>query len=268
MRVVGVFVFSLLFLSQIPAAEVTTVNGKNVQIKIGADDFLEPKEKYLLINEQNKRVGIVTIVSVAETEGQTLLLKGVAKPGYKLQLWTPPQAAQPASSKRTTISKNNIGIFVDVMMNQTALTFGTTTFSMKGQSVGFAVTYQSHLTAEAKMRYGLGYRSFAVKTSDPLCPQDTCDLSVSYLSAGARLDYFLNESLFVGAGFEYLHPLSKSSSILNADQIQGNSVATVAFGAIVNSQIPIALTYNHFLQNKDAPSSFISIQLGYLIPSF
>lgn len=264
-RIICFFVSSLLFLNQIQAAEVISVNGKNVQIKIGIDDFLEPKEKYLLINEQNKKVGLITIVSVAETEGQTLLLKGAAKPGYKLQLWTPPQTGAGAGAKKTTQNLNQLGILIDVMMNQTALTFGNTTIAMKGQSFGLSLAYQNSLSADIRARYGLGYRSFAVKASDPLCVQNSCDLTVSYATLGARLDYYLTESVFLGAGFEYLSPLSKSSSILNTDQIQSNSVAILAAGAVINSQFPIALTYNHFLQNKDAPSSYIALQLGYLL---
>lgn len=255
-------IFSLLFWTQIKAAEVLSVKGQKVQIKLQADDFLEAQEKYVLINEQKKRVGLVTIVSVGETEGQTLLIKGSTKPGYKLQLWTPPAAS---GSRKKSQNQNYLGISIDVMMNQLSLTFGSTTIAMKGQSFGLALAYQQGLAAEIKMRYALGYRSFAVKASDPLCAQNSCEISVAYITAGARLDYFLNDAFFVGGGLEYLSPSSKSSSVLNTDQIQSNSVATVAVGGVFNSQIPIALTYNHFLQNKDAASSYLAVQLGYLL---
>jgi hypothetical protein len=193
--------FSLIISWQVQAAEVTAVNGKDVQINLSQDDFLEPNEKYFLINEQNKRVGFVNIVSVSETEGKTVLLKGSAKPGYKLQLYVPPKTNSKAENKSpestpTSASKDYLGVYADLMMNQLSLTYGDTAIDLKGQGFGFTVGYQSTFSPVLNIRYTLGYRNFAVKSEDLFCPQGACEITVSYAALGARLNYFLNDMLF------------------------------------------------------------------------
>lgn len=261
--------FLTLFISEwAKAAQVIDVQGSNITIEADAEDMLVATEKYFVLNGQNKRVGIISIISTTDNTSQAELLKGSAKEGYKLVPYEQP-AAKPVtaagnaknSSRKTSI---NLGIFAEIMINSLSVTLGTTNVSMSGTSFAFAFAYQHKLTETLKARYPIGIRSYGVQAQNAFCTTGNCSLSVTYLSLGGKLDYLMGDSVSVGAGFEYLLPVSKSSSFLSSEQIAANSLASLGAGWLISPNVPISFSYNIFLGNKDVPASFLAIQTGYL----
>ncbi len=259
------------------AAQVLDVQGSKVTIQAADDDMLVSTEKYFVMNDSNKKVGIISITSATENKAQAELLKGVAKKGYKLIPYEQSgsaAAAAPAETKSAGVSGSgkksakksaaSLGVFAEIMVNTLAVNVGTTNITMSGTSFAFAFAYQHNLTESLKARYPVGFRSYGVQAQNSLCTAGNCDLSVTYLSLGGKLDYFMGDTVSVGGGFEYLLPASKSSSFLTSDQIAANSIVSLGAGWLVTPSVPVSFSYNMFLGNKDVPASFIAIQTGYL----
>lgn len=257
------------------AAQVLDVQGTKVTVQAGDDDMLVSTEKYFIMNDSNKKVGIITITSSSENTAQADLIKGVAKKGYKLMPYeqtvsvaapaeTKPVKVSGSGKKSSKKSTSNLGVFAEIMINSLSVNLGTTNVTMSGTSFAFAFAYQHNLTESLKARYPVGFRSYGVQAQNSICTTGNCDLSVTYLSLGGKLDYFMGDTVSVGAGFEYLLPASKSSSFLTSDQIAANSIASFGAGWLITPSVPLSFTYNIFLGNKDVPASFIAIQIGYL----
>lgn len=257
------------------AAQVLDVQGNKVTLEAEYDDMLVSSEKYFIMNDSNKKVGIITITTTSENRAEAELIKGVAKKGYKLMPYeqSAPAAAtaeaKPVSvggsgKKPSKKSTSNLGVFAEIMINTLSVNLGTTNVTMSGTSFAFAFAYQHNLTESLKARYPIGFRSYGVQTQNSLCTTGNCDLSVTYLSLGGKLDYFVDDAVSIGGGFEYLLPASKSSTFLTSDQIATNSIVSVGGGWLVTASVPISFSFNVFLGNKDVPASFIAIQTGYL----
>ena len=271
------FVFSIV-VAYADAAQVVDVQGTNVTVQSGDDEMLVSTEKYFILNDSNKKVGIVTITAASENKAHAELIKGVAKKGYKLIPYeqkasaataTPAEAkpiSESGSRKKSSEKKStsNLGVFAEIMINSLSVDLGTTNVTMSGTSFAFAFAYQHNLTESLKARYPIGFRSYGVQAQNSICTTGNCDLSITYLSLGGKLDYFLDDSVSIGGGTEYLLPASKSSSFLSSDQIAANSIVSFGAGWLASPSVPISFSYNMFLGNKDAPASFIAIQTGYL----
>lgn len=270
------FLTFFVFVS-VEAAQVLDVQGTKVTVQAADDDMLVSTEKYFVLNDSNKKVGIISITSSSENKAQAELIKGVAKKGYKLipyEQTASAAAAGPAETKSVGVSGSGkksskksaatLGVFAEIMVNTLSVNVGTTNITMSGTSFAFAFAYQHNLTEGLKARYPIGFRSYGVQAQNSLCTAGNCNLSVTYLSLGGKLDYFVGDSVSLGGGFEYLLPASKSSSFLSSDQIAANSVASFSAGWLVSPSVPVSFSYNMFLGNKDVPASFIAIQTGYL----
>ncbi len=268
------FVFAFV-VADAEAAQVLDVRGTKVTIQAGDDDMLVSTEKYFILNDSNKRVGIITITSASENQAQANLIKGVAKKGYNLIPYeqtastAAPVEAKPvsvgrSSKKSSKKSTSSLGVFAEIMVNSLSVNLGTTNVTMSGTSFAFAFAYQHTLTESLKARYPIGFRSYGVQAQNSKCTAGNCDLSVTYLSLGGKLEYFMGDSVSIGGGFEYLLPASKSSSFLSSDQIAANSIVSLGAGWLVSPSVPISFSYNMFLGNKEVPASFIAIQTGYL----
>lgn len=238
-------------------------------------DMLVSTEKYFVLNDSNKKVGIITITAASENTAQADLIKGVAKKGYRLIPYertasaATPTEAKPVSirgsgKKSSKKSSSNLGVFAEIMVNSLSVNLGTTIVTMSGTSFAFAFAYQHKLTESLKAGYPIGFRSYGVQAQNSICTAGNCDLSVTYLSLGGKLDYSMGDSASIGGGFEYLLPASKSSSFLSSDQIAANSIVSFGAGWLVTPSVPVSFSYNMFLGNKDVPASFIAIQTGYL----
>lgn len=270
-----ILILTFLVLVCADAAQVLDVQGTKVTVQASADDMLVSTEKYFILNDSNKKVGIITIISSSENQATAELLKGVAKKGYKLIPYeqtassAAPAEAKPVSvggsgKKSSKKSASSLGVFAEIMVNSLSINLGTTNVTMSGTSFAFSFAYQHNLTESLKARYPIGFRSYGVQAQNSICTAGNCDLSVTYLSLGGKLDYFIGDSVYVGGGFEYLLPASKSSSFLSSDQIAANSIISLGAGWLVSPSVPISFSYNMFLGNKDVPASFIAIQTGYL----
>lgn len=256
------------------AAQVLDVQGTKVTVQASADDMLVSTEKYFILNDSNKKVGIITITAASENTATADLVKGVAKKGYRLIPYEQTAAAAPAEAKPVSVggsgkkaskkSVTSLGVFAEIMVNSLSVKLGTTNVTMSGTSFAFAFAYQHNLTESLKARYPIGFRSYGVQAQNSICTAGNCDLSVTYLSLGGKLDYYMGDSVSIGGGFEYLLPASKSSSFLSSDQIAANSIVSIGAGWLVSPSVPISFSYNMFLSNKDVPASFIAIQTGYL----
>lgn len=270
-------IFFLTFFSFVSAnaAQVLDVQGTTVTLQAGNDDMLVSTEKYFIINDLNKKVGIVSITAASENKAEAELIKGVAKKGYKLipyEQTAAPAASAPevkpvgtgvASRKSSKKSNSNMGVFAEIMVNTLSVNLGTANVTMSGTSFAFTFAYQHTVAESLKARYPIGFRSYGVQTQNSICTTGNCDLSVTYLSLGGKLDYYTGDTVSVSAGLEYLLPTSKSSTFLTSDQIATNSIISFGGGWLITPNVPISFTYNMFLGNKDVPASFIAIQTGY-----
>lgn len=260
--------FTLFNLSLLEAAQVTAVTGTTVNFAIDIEDQFALQEKYYLVNQQNKRIGIVNITQIVEYQGTAQLLKGVAQIGNTLQRYVAVAAPPAPGSKKKAAStaSDYLGVFTDFMSNSLDVKSGSTSLSMTGTSFGLSLAYQQSFTRSLKFRINLGHRSFNVKSESSLCLGGKCDLTVAYIAPGTRLDYYLTKSFFLGFGLEYLLPSSKSSTFLTDEQIQSNSTASLVLGFLIDSQFPITVSYNTFLENKNATASYLALQAGYMWP--
>lgn len=263
-----VIVFSFFILFRAEGAQVLAVNGSKVTVIPEDGDLLFETEKYFVLNAQNKRVGIISITSSTDTESQAELLKGSARKGYKLVSYEKPgtkaAAPVPPKDKPAQKSSSKLGVHFEFMLNTMSVKVGGNSLALAGSSIALAVAYQHAISENFKARYPIGFRSYSVKASNSVCTGGSCDLSVSYISLGAYLDYFMTDSISIATGYEYLSPSAKSSSFLASSQIEANSVLSLGIGWLANSRIPISVSYNMFLNNKEIPASYISLQTGYL----
>jgi hypothetical protein len=260
----GIIFFSIFLLAVVShEAKVITVNGTSVTFEIELEDQIKPQEKYYLIDGNNNKVGIISVQQVTESNGTAQLLKGAARPGYALMRYV---AANTATGKKKTSSylKSKMGFLADLMSNSMSLKFGSTSVELKGESFAFSFAYQMSMSKDLKALFLAGYRSFNVTLANTGCTSGKCTLTVNYISLGGKLDYYLADSFSVGAGLEYLSPSSKTSTFLTEDQIQSNSVASLSLGFLITPQFPISLSYNSFLENKNATASYIALQTGFL----
>ncbi len=243
------------------AATVTNINGKNIKLSLDLDDQLLVGKNLYLLNSENKKIGIIKVTATTNDAASAFLLKGNANVGATARSF-PSRISAPSNIH---LAKNHFNITLGFNSNSLkAFDRQGNPINVSGQSLNFGFSYESHLDAGFKARYGFEYNDFSVSGGDATLKRD---LKVGYLGLRSDINYYLNPSLFAGLGLSFMYPMSKSSTnLFSKDDINSNLAVIFDFGywiQINSGAIPLTLQYYYFLANRDVSTSMLGLQTGF-----
>lgn len=282
---------ALLFAPPSPAATVGVAKDDKVLIKTETQEHLQPGDKFFVIDDNGKRVGLVQIKLVKEQTHRAvaLLLKGKALRLARLEKLS--SASDKAGSEAAHRARNlermesarwdsvgylNHGLSFLFGTTQTSMTVklpAGTTATMKGGSTQFGLYYQQRLDQDFSGRLGLTMES--LKAKGTISTVDCsgffeCNADITYFGIDplVRLSYYRNQSDFwVGAGMSFLFAMKKSSTAIQQDKISTNLSINLATGIdihIAHDQfIPVEIAYGYFPGNNTVQIQQWMARLGY-----
>lgn len=260
----SVFCLSVTALS----AQVISVKENRVIIKTDGLAVAEGDSVFLL-NDDGKRVGILEITKVSGEKAAGNLKKGKAETGFKVK------AKDDKKGKAAGGSRTAFGLLLGLTLNsQTVnLAAGTETESVEFAGSGFGAYLALNVEASSAftLRGIVGYESFNVAGSRKLgtCPGGTskdCVTTISYLTAEGwgHLNLFGSKTKFwIGAGGEFLVPLSSSTTTLDASSVS----TTFAYGPGIGidiGKIPFEFNYMMLPSSSDVKTTVMRVRAGIL----
>ncbi|MEK6773353.1 MAG: hypothetical protein AABY64_05400 [Bdellovibrionota bacterium] len=250
--------FILLFQLESQGAKIKSVNGTQLQIETESSEDLSVNGLYYLLNEQQKKVGIIKITRIHAPETSGVLLKGAARVGFPLIKYTKTVASQQNVQRKVLPLQRTPkwGLQVGFLYNNFSVSQSGNSLSMTGISYLSSVSYQDNISKDLIFQIQTGVKNYSVTA-------EQANININYLALYGGLGYLITDSISCNLGLEYLSPLSKSSNVLALDQIQSNSAASFGFGWRFDPHYSVSTSYNFFLNNKDITASFINLQLGY-----
>ncbi len=284
----------LLPLSQAFAASVAQVKGTKLMITLDGTPAAPGAEFYVL-NEEGKKIGLVTIKQVKGDKALAEITKGRAVPGAAMQeKGAAPSAGGSASTEApggggahtkssgapNTKGKKVGGILAGYGMNSMSLTAqnGTTKEDITMKDSGFSLKgfYDYDISQAFVIRLATGLEMFAVKgtTSANICENGTsksCEVSFNYLAAEASAHYYLSQGSFkpwVGLGYSFLFAVSKKNNIPNlSSDSSTNQMILVSGGADIwtsrTSFFPIVVEYGMFPGSSNVKADGLFVRGGY-----
>lgn len=267
-----------LFMNSADAAVVKRVKGTSVLVDLESDSAQEG-DTYFLINEEGKKKAIVKIVKVKETQAIAKVVKGTPAEGMTL-LYRPGKQDSHSSTgaeRSTHNSRLNFGGYAGFSMaNMTVkVTNNTTTApnqNLTGPSFSGHVFFDYALFEKLGFRGSLGVQQFNA-TGDKVCgntANQNCDANIVYANMNGMFRFIMSTGDFrpwLGGGFGFLFPLSKSSTALTPASITNTSIGFggAGFDWFISPTdfIPVSVEYGILPSSSDVSANLISIRIGY-----
>ncbi len=301
------FLFLFLFLfstENLRADQVAQVKGQKALLEFD-QTTTTPGEEFYTLDGEGKRKAILRITQVKGKKALAEILRGKPEAGHSLSPKVAP--SQPSSLTSNTPDKSarkkkrksldptheqseettyfaaspsapSWGGLANFYMNSmTAKTIVTgpreVTVNLQGNSFGIGGFYDYRWSPHLGIR-GIGaFDQYQLSGTTPFndCDNTTnCSVSINYLSGYgiARYDFKQGETKFwAGGGFGYLFALSKSSSILDTNQISTNLVYVLSVGGDIQmggkSFIPLQFDYAIFQGSSSVKSNSMILRAGY-----
>gem|GEM_PF-4934376 len=260
----------LLIYGPARAGKVLQVQGRVVTMEIYPGEVLKPGDiVFTMEGESKKSYGKVT--QVQGNKAIMNLVKG--NPQVKQITLKRDVNGAVTSGKSTGNSKvagtggNLMGVIGAFTSDSLTIKSVSPSISLSGSSneVSFFMDRRVHPQLQLRLM-GL-YKMFNVKSSE-ICSDGGCKVSVNYLGAKAVAIYSFGLP-FVGLGFEYLYPMSKSSNILPTGNISSANTYSLEAGynfKINKGYVPVWFTYSSFLGLTGVDASSLRLGVGYAWP--
>ena len=277
------FAITLFSVADADAARVRKVKGKRVIINTEGDR-VKKGDLFYVMSASGKRKGIIKIRKVKGKSALGYLGRGKAskgddlvarnrkdrKKGQTLARTGAPEAGGPSGSYwglMAGVSSNTS----DVQLVKNDGSNGDKV-ALDGQGFSFKVFFDYPLLDWLWFRGLTGVEQFSVSganDSDNLC-EGSCDADITYLTGDfwGRIPLFGQSfKVWVGAGFNLLFPLSKSSSALDEGSITNTSIIGAGLGAdwflSRDSFIPVSFEYGLYPSSDQVDANAIFIRVGY-----
>lgn len=274
---------AFLFGLNVHAASVTQVRGKKALLdlsgmsapKVGDQVFsvgADGKAKALMVIRQVKGTKAVADITKGSAQvGQGLKARGgaISRPVNQSDIGSPSGAvADRLSRQRASKVGPAWGVLGHLHMPSMDVDYTTTddekgNAKLGGMSFGVSGFYDYVLTPRFQIR-GLGGLD-QVNAS-----KDNFDFKVMYLTLQGTARYILNEGAtkwWVGGGGSFLLALSKSSNLLETDNISTNQLYSISFGSDISLSkdtfLPISFDYGIFPPSNTVKASMMTLRAGY-----
>ena len=264
------------------AARVTKVSGSSLIIDLeGAD--MKAGDRVLLLDGQKKKA-IVNLTQVKNGRALGKVAKGSAQVGYDAQP-LPAAGGGSGGGKKTRTARGSrhrgkdqtlIGGMLGYSMdNQTVTAATKESVAMTGSGFSGKALLDMPISGGLGLigRFGAETFNLTGSSSTSACGGASgCNTSITYISADLALRYsFLDGDFqpYVSLGLGLHFPLSKSSNILDVNQI---STTTLVFPGVgfywkvaEGSYIPVHLEYGWFPPSNTVTTSLIALRAGYAL---
>jgi opacity protein-like surface antigen len=225
-----------------------------------------------------KTVGIVKIKSLKGTDQAVAILgKGKAKPGQTLE----PRKAkkelkaqkrkehkQETDDRTATESKSAYGVFFGINQTSSDVAINGGTSGLSGTGFSLKGLFDYPLFESIWFRGALGYEQFRAESND-ICNNTKCVANIDYLAFDfwGRLMLSQSSRLWLGAGFDLLIPVAKTTTALEESKVTNTSALAVGAGMdyFINktNYIPVQIEYGMYPKSDTVEASFISVRVGY-----
>lgn len=277
--------------SSVFAASISVVKNNRVMILLEGETA-SPGSEFFALNPQGKKVAIVRVTQVKGDRAVAEIVKGAAKPGYKLQSRGGATAAAPKAGRPTedyydkklnqrNHTGNSYGIVGGYLMNSMSASFIPNVGAnykaqptMSGSTFGVLGFYDYALSPSIVLRAMAGLEQFSVSgsISTPDCSfTTTCSVSITYLSmyGYGRWNFYQGNTykFWAGGGVGYLYAMSKASTFLKPDQITANQIFVFSGGMdyklSASTYIPVSLEYGLYPSSDSVKANIIFLRAGY-----
>lgn len=264
------------------AATVKSVKGKRVTISVDQDS-VQKGDYYNVVGSNGKTKGILRIQKVKGKTAYGVLGRGKATSGDGLKV----RPRKTKSSKTASSSKNSEpvsqssaksywGIMAGISQNSASVKLATSpsvTVDLTGSGFSAKGFFDYQLLPWLYFRALGGMEQFVVggaSNNDVGGCGGECTAEITYitLDSWARIPFGSDTfRLWVGAGFDLLFPMSKSSTALDEGSITNTSIIGIGGGFDMfmgpNSFIPVQVEYGLYPSSNQVSANAIMIRAGY-----
>jgi hypothetical protein len=264
------------------AAKVKAIQGKRVLIDLESDT-LEAGQILEALGPNGKPKGLLKIQRVKGQSALAVLGRGTAGRGDKVRVRTAPLKQRPGATTTTVQRKKSgkptpfVGVIAGISMSSASVNLrnpsGVAVGSVDLSGMGFNAMahYDYPLMERISFRGLAGIQQFNVGgQSNSVCGTGECDAKVTYISGGVRGRYHVageQAKFWVGGGFDFMFPLSKSSTALDKNSITNTSIMAASGGLDwyldANRFIPVQLEYGMYPSSDQVKANVLMIRGGY-----
>ncbi len=277
---------------------IVSPSGKKVRIETNGE-AANVGDEHFIMDSTGKKIALVRVTKVGngtfdaevtKNPSNVTLQKGFStapKGGASTSNSSGGAASNGSGNRGMGPAKKHFGMTFAYLMNTMDASFtagsslGATGLykvnaAMKGSTFGIHGFYDHPIKPSLLLRAVVGIDQFAVATTIATtdCDNKTsanCNVNINYLSGYGFLNWtFLMKpkwKAWVGPGFGYMYPISKSTTILNNSEISGIPVYMLALGADVaignKYFMPISLEYGMFPPSDNVKASMMILRFGF-----
>ena len=277
---------SSLFLFSHHALATKIVQVKNGKVMIDSEgDSINVGDQFTAIDNNGKKRGRITVTKIKGNRALADIEKGNVQADFNLEAYSGSKRrgsnsaernsdSSSASKKMSSHDKTAWGLMAGFSQNSMTVQLTGTAAAMKGSSYSLLGFYQIALDKDISVKGYGGYQTLVASGSiaTAVCSGSTnCTIDISYIGLDAVVRYTVFRArtmdFWVGAGFGYLFPISKTSSAVNTGSISANitynGVLGVDYHLNKNHFIPIEFNYGVFPSNSSAEANQMSLSAGY-----
>lgn len=275
------------------AAEVGKASKTQAIIHLNGDSVEVGKTYFVIDPSTLKKKAQIKILKISGDKAKAAILKGKASQGFQLVLKNSTNSKNSSSEDSSEDSasedsgsqmssktlRSSWGILGSYIMNamsakRTASSVTSAT-NMTGSTFGLGAFYNYAFTSNMSLKFSGAYEQMQATgtiANPPGCGTGgtSCDATITYLSGYGHINYYIAPgafSPFLGVGFGFLFPMSKSSTALNADKISMNQVINLAVGMDIkmgrDAYLPLIFEYNYFSPSDTVTASMMMLKAGW-----
>lgn len=293
MKIFSSLLFILFFTSQSLAIKIIQTKGNKILLDL-EDETVSVDQKFYLLNSNNKKIAIISIIQSKNGRALAVLNKGKTDGATSVELIdsaisaeVPTSEGGPKQADTKNLYRYNSAIKITGLLTiatnnmNTKQSDGTQPVAnqedvpLKGSSVGITGAIDYSFNNWLILRGTLGYEPFNVTGTSNFLTCDNltstnCTAAINYLSAGGYVRFNLTKSralawLAVGGASKF--PVSKTTTALKADDIGMTFTFAGAAGLdyFINNRnfIPASLEYQLFLSSDTVSANIIMLRIGY-----
>lgn len=279
-------VLSSLFLFSHHALATKIVQVKNGKVMIDTEgDSFNVGDQLTAIDGNGKKRGRLTIKKLKGRRALADVDKGNVQASFTLEAYSGSKRragydgernseSSTAAKKMTSQDKTAWGLMAGFSQNSMTVQLTGASAAMKGSSYSLLGFYQIALDKDISVKGYGGYQTLIASGSigTAVCSGSTnCTIDISYIGLDAVVRYTVFRTrtidFWMGAGFGYLFPISKTSSAVNTGSISANITYNFVLGVDYhlnkNHFVPIEFNYGVFPSNSSAEANQMSLSAGY-----
>lgn len=257
------FLIPLLINNKSIAGQITKIDGKKIFFQMSPKEHPKVGDIIHILDLRSNQIGFFKVTNIKGNRGLGELKKGHPLIGYKVVINQERKIASSEVNKFTINSKSSIGLLAGMSSQKLSLKNNGEVVAFSGTNPSLSFFYQRALNPNLKVSFLGEYLIFSVNSS---IGEESVNIKVNYLALEGRANYYLSSNLWIGFGFAYLSPLSKSAyEGYSLDNISSANTMTFNLGYDFKLKkkgfIPVSLTYGMFAGGESA--SLMGVKAGY-----